>query len=202
MASTFQGLTILGKVSIVFVIILVWVIVYGLLEKIQPMGKDKKNLHALVALMIAFLVGISGSAGYMITFMTTWFFVLGLFIFLIIFVIGIFGVKEADFMAAGKKPEVYFWIIVFGVIIGMFALGNSFGQSLLEGRSGQQGGTAVTPVEVGPDGTPIPVATTPTSPASDYGKNVLLTLTHPKVLGFIMIMLIGVIAVTFLTKSG
>ncbi len=201
MAETFQGLAVLSKISIIFVILFVWILVFGMLEKIKPMGPDKKNLHALIALAMAFLTAISGSASFMIEFMTTWFFVLALFVFLIIFVIGMFGVDDKAFQAAGKNPQVYFWLITFGVIIGLFAFGQAFGQRLLEQRTGPPP-EGIPPEEqvMGPDGMPLPPALTPTTAGSTFGGNVLTTMTHPKILGFILIMLIGTFTIWFLTR--
>lgn len=201
MAETFQGLSVLAKVSTIFVVLLVWIIIFGMLEKLKPMGDDKKNLHALIALAMAFLVAISGSASFIIGFFTTWFFVLALFVFMIIFVVGMFGVDMKLFQEAGKNPNVYFWIITFGVIIAMFAFGQAFGQRLLEQRTGPPPeGIPREDQVMGPDGvTPLPPVVGGTA-STDYSQNVLTTLTHPKILGFILIMLIGTFTVWFLTR--
>jgi hypothetical protein len=200
-AETFAGISILSRVSMVFVWLLVWVIVFGLLEKVKPMGPEKKNLHALIALCMAFFVVISGAAGFMIRFMATWFFVMVLFVFLIIFTIGTLGVDEKKFAAAGSQGAVYFWIITFGVIIALFAFGQAFGQGLLSMRSGQTTNTEAQTVEYDANGQPLPPVAT-TSGGGDFSQNVLTTMTHPKILGFVLLMLIGVVAVWFLTRSG
>ena len=209
MATTFAGLGLLGKFSIVFVILLVYVVVFGLLEYISLFGKDKKGLHGLVALAIAFLTAVSGTASYVIQHLATWFFVFGFFIVLILLMLGIFGLKEKEFSTVVQSPKVYTWIIIVAIIIAFFALGKAFGQKLLESGQGEN----TLPTETG--GTTEPTAGVDTSTgevlprtaaqgsttSSDFGSNVLQTFISPPVLGLILIMMIGAFSITFITRS-
>lgn len=207
MASTFAGLGLLSKFSIVFVILLVYVVVFGLLEYVSPFGKEKKGLHGLIALAIAFLTAVSGSASYVIQHLSTWFFVFGFFIVLILLMLGIFGLKEKDFSLAVKSPKVYTWIIIVALIIAFFALGKAFGQSLLESGKGE---TTIPSepngeIEPGVDATTgefLPrTAPQGSTSSSDFGSNVLQTFISPPVLGLILIMMIGAFSITFMTRS-
>ncbi|MBU1201153.1 MAG: hypothetical protein KJ583_01685 [Nanoarchaeota archaeon] len=192
--ATFLDIGIVENFSIVFVFILIFTIIYALLEYSKPFGSANKGLHGLIAIAISFLLVISKAAVLMINFMTSWFVVLFLFIVFSLFAIRIFGVSESDTVALIKNTQLYPYLIVLIVIIGIAGIASVYGQSLLEK------GTGVTPKNV-TDGDLIPSNIDGGSTkTTSFGENVLNTLVHPKVLGFIAIMVLGTLTLAFLTK--
>jgi len=192
--ATFLDVGIVENFNIVFVFILIFTIVYAILEYSKPFGASNKGLHGLIALSISFLLVISKAAVLMINFMTSWFVVLFLFIVFSLFAIRIFGVSESDTIALIKNTQLYPYIIVVIVIILIAGFASVFGQGLLEK------GTSVTPQNV-TNGDLIPTNIDGGSTRTvSFGENVLNTLVHPKVLGFIAVMVLGTLTLAFLTK--
>lgn len=181
---------VLGQFSFVFIFLLVFAIVFGLLSYINPLKDEKRGLYAIIGFVIAILVSISSAAVTFIRTMTTWFFVLALFIFLIIFVFGLFGIKEDKWQALAGKSDVYTWVIILAIVIVLFSLGATFGQRLLEKGSGDTIGTTpgdqVTPSQGIEEGS--------------FADNVLKTFMSPKILGLLVVFLISLFMIIFLTK--
>jgi len=193
--ATFLDVGILEKFSIIFVFLLVFTIIYAVLEYSNPFGGGKKGLHAIIALAVAFLIVISKPAVIMVNFMTPWFLVLFLFIFFILFSVRMFGTSEADTIAIIKDARVYPYLIVFAIVIIIAGFSYTFGQTLLEERTGIEGVNA----EKGEMVLPGDIEGGSTKTIS-FSQNVLNTVVHPKVLGFIAIMLVGLFTLIFLTK--
>ncbi len=208
--ATFLDVGLLEHFSVIFVVLVVFVIVFGLLEYIKAFGSDKKGLHAIIAFVVALLFLVSKAASTMVTFMVPWFLVLILFVFFSMFVIRMFGLGEGDMKKLIADPNVHPWIIIFIVLILVFGLASVFGQSLLE-----SGGGELEEVEPGYDynvssaefGSQPPAQTRPAEPetlsttTSSFSTNLLNTLRHPKVLGVFFVFLVGLFAMLFLTKS-
>jgi len=182
---------LLGQFSFIFVFLLVFAIVFGILSYINPFKDEKKGLYGIISFIIAILVSITTPAVSVIKDLTVWFFVLGLLVFLFLFVIGIFGLKEKDYISIIKSPQVHPWILIFAIVIVLFAVSHAFGQKLLEAGSGTPGQG---------DGA-VDVTTQPIGQGTSFADQLLATLFNPKVLGLILIFLIGVFTITFMTKS-
>jgi len=189
--ATFMDVSIISNFSSIFTFILVFVIIYGLLQMVKPMGEGRNGTHALVAVTVAFLVSISSGISVFIQTFTPWFTILILVIFFILFAVRLFGVSESEITSAFKaKSTILTWILIVTVVIVLFSLGAGFGQKTLE--EGQSNGTTTSVVSGN--------TTTPTNTGS-FSQNLYNTLYHPKVLGLILIMLIVVIAMLFLTDA-
>lgn len=189
--ATFVDISIIQNFSTVFTFILVFVIIYGLLQTVKLLGEDKGGLHALIAVIIAFLVSISAGISTFVQTFTPWFTVIILVIFFILFAVKLFGVSNDDILAGFKKKNsILTWILILTAVIVLFSLGAGFGQKTLE--EGQTGGTT-TSIATGN-------TTTPTDTGS-FSQNLYNTLYHPKVLGLILIMLVVVLAMLFLTDT-
>ncbi len=193
--ATFLDIGIIENANIVFVFILIFTVIFGLLEYSNPFGKEKRGLHGILALVIAFLLVISKAAVLMINFMTSWFVVLFLFIVFALFAIRIFGATEKETLALLKDSGFYPYLIVIIIIILIAGLAHVFGQGLLEK------GTKTT-LKNASDAEIIKdrIAEAGSTQTTSFGENVLNTLIHPKVLGFIAIMVIGTISLALLTK--
>jgi|FLOH01.1.fsa_nt_gi hypothetical protein len=201
--ATVLDIGILENFSIVFVFLLIFVIIFAIMEKMSIFGKDKKGINALIAMCIGFIIIIFKPAVLLINIMTPWFLVFFLFLFFLLFALRMFGISDSDTLSIIKDDRVYPYIVVIAIVIVIGALASTFGQSLLEDGSG------VTPdtITVDENGNVYPdiiddgsqVRSTKTV---SFGDNVLNTLIHPKVLGFIAIMLIGLFTIVFMTRPG
>jgi hypothetical protein len=184
-------ISIVKSFSNIFTFILVFVIIYGILEMVKFFGDDKKSIHAMIAIVVAFLVSVSNGVVAVVQTFTPWFAIIILIIFFILFAVKMFGVTNDEITKAfHNNQSILTWIIMITAIILMFSLGAGFGQETLD--QGQKGGTTVS-VATGN-------VTSPTDTGS-FSQNLYNTLYHPKILGFILIMLIIVVALMFLTDA-
>lgn len=188
---------VLGQFSFVFIFLLVFAIVFGILSYVDPLKDQKKGIYAIIGFVLAIMVSISSTAVVFIRTMTTWFFILALFIFLIIFVFGMFGLKENNWQTLVKDSNVYTWVIILSIVIVLFSLGAAFGQRLLEKGGGSGTGTDGTGNGTGGTGT----APGGTIEKGSFADNVLMTFMNPKILGLLVVFLIGVFTIIFLTKT-
>jgi hypothetical protein len=188
---TFLDISIVKNFSSVFTFILVFVIIYGLLQSVKPFGDGRNGSHALIAVVLAFLASLSSGVSTVLQTFTPWFTILIIVIFFILFAVRLFGVSTSDIHGAfERKGAILTWILIITAVIILFSFGAGFGQTSLE--EGQNGGTT-TSIATGN-------TTTPTNTGS-FSQNLYNTLYHPKILGFILIMLIVVIAMMFLTDA-
>jgi hypothetical protein len=206
---TFLDIGLLGAVSTLFMVIMIFVIVYGFLSWRKPFGGENQGLYALIAFGIAIISMTSRGFVTLIMTITPWFFTIIFVGFFILFILMMFGLKEKD-LIAGKTRELRTWVIILTVIIMLFGLGAAFGQTTLEA------GTGTTPtnneeISTGEPGqiyygddfqeTTTTTTTTERTASQNFADNVLTTIFHPKVLGMIVILLVGAFAMFLLTKG-
>lgn len=204
-------ITMLSYFAEIFIFIFVFVLVYALLKMTKVLGNDQ-GLLGLISIAVAALFMFSEKAINMITFMIPWFVLMGVFIFLVILNYRIMG-GEGGVMQilidSNKHKTVVYWIIIVGVMVVLMGLGNEYGQTVgpylpSEGSdSGSVDGTyrnASSPIErisgIGDNqrGTGD-VAT------DDFATNLGATLFHPKVLGMVLILVIGSFTLMFMVKG-
>jgi hypothetical protein len=188
--ATFVDISIIKNFTTVFTFLLVFVILFGMLEVFKVFGEGRKGIHAIVAMIIAFLVSISTGVMTVIQTFTPWFVIVIIVVFFILFAVRMFGVKEESITKAFHEGPILTWILIFTVLILLFSLGAGFGQQSLE--QGQKGGTT-TSVATGNQ-------TAPTDTGS-FQQNLYNTIYHPKILGFLLIMLIVIVAMLLLTDK-
>ena len=189
--AVFLDVSIIKNFSAVFTFILVFVIMYGLMQSLKLLGDNKNGPHALIAVVVAFLVSMSSGVTTVLQTFTPWFTILIIIIFFILFAVRMFGVDTATITKAfANNSSILVWILIFTAVILLFAFGAGFGQTTLD--EGQKGGNT-TSIATG-------TTTVPTDTGS-FSQNLYNTLYHPKVLGLILIMLIVVIAMMFLTDA-
>ncbi|MBU1975732.1 MAG: hypothetical protein KKG59_04990 [Nanoarchaeota archaeon] len=194
--------------SFIFIFLLVFAVVFGILSYVNPLKDERRGIYGIISFVISIIVAVSSKAVIFIKTMTTWFFVLGLFVFLIMFVVGIFGVKEGNWLNLIKDGNVHSWIIILSIIIVLFSLGNAFGEGLLKKGSGSDNGVPeYNPDDYYPDDIPPPDDYYPgdypvqqQNAESDFGDNVLKTFINPKVLGMLLVFMIALFTVIFLTR--
>lgn len=198
--ATFLDVGLLENFGVVFVILLVFLIVFGLLEYMKAFGKDKRGLHAIVALVVALLFLVSKVATIMVQMMVPWFMVIAIFIFFVLFLVRMFGVEESTLKKLVGRGDVYPWIIIFAVLILLISLGNAFGQGLLEKGEGTQTGTNYSSGEYGTGSLQPDIGGTRSTTTTSFSVNLLNTLRHPKVMGMLFVFLVALFALLFLTK--
>jgi hypothetical protein len=196
--ATFLEIGLLEHFGPLFVVLIIFLILFGLMEYVKAFGEGKRGLHAIIALMVALLFLASKAATTMVNLMVPWFMVLVIFVFFVMFVVRMFGVGEGDMKTLIKDSNVYPWIIVFALLILFVGLGTVFGQGLLESGSGK------TPTTTNyTDGTGIsnPDSGTTSTATPSFATNALNTLRNPKVLGLIFVLIVAAFALLFLTKT-
>lgn len=190
--ATFLDVSILGHFTSVFTFLLVWVIIFGMLEVFKLFGDGHRGLHAMIALSVGFIVLFSKGVVTVIQTFTPWFVIVIILIFFIIFAVRMFGVSAAEVTAGFHNNSVILtFILIFAAIIILFSLGAGFGQTSLE--EGATPGTLHNATNV----TAAPGSTD----TSSFSQNLYNTIYNPKVLGLILVMMIAVIAMLFLTSK-
>jgi hypothetical protein len=209
--ATLLDLSIFEHVAGIFVFLIVFAIVYGffLVTNMLKGKEGAKGLYAIIALALGFLAMVSKDTFAIITTMTPWFTVLIIFLFLIFFVLRMFtGDDDALFSKLIKNSSVYWVLIVVFIIILIVSLSSTFGQRLLEQQPGlENGDSSISAPDQDPsfadiqEGVTSQAGQTGSTASDSFGSNVLLTIVHPKVLGMIMLMLIGMFTIMLLTKA-
>jgi hypothetical protein len=189
--ATFFDVALLSKFSIIFTFLLVFAIVFALLEFLKIFGANK-GLHAIIAFSVAMLMIFSKSAVQIVNMTVPWF-----MIFLIIAVFGLVGYKlfagpDVDLSILHQTTGLRTFVIIIVSVVFIVALGVVFGQNIgpyLEGRSNTTGTTGGEVI----DGETASTAT------GSFTENLTATLFHPKVVGMLVILLIALFAVLFLS---
>lgn len=196
--ATLLDISIFKHFSSFFAFLLVWIILFAVLEKTALLGKERKGLNSLLALVIAFLVLAASNVLNLVSFVVPWFIVMIIVGLLIIFTIRTFGADE-DSIIKAIKGDVYPYVIVIAIVILLFGLGSAFGQSALNlGGGGSGSGNTGTNGNYSNlcEGGECPQTNT-----NSFSNNLFNTIFHPKVVGMIFIMLVGVFLLVFLTKK-
>lgn len=188
--ATIMDISLLKSFSGIFPFLFIFAIVYGLLSYKKIFGENK-GLHAIIAVVLAFMTLLSSTVVETINRSAPWFVLLLIFIVFLLLGFMILGTGESDIAALVKTSEYGFinWWILFLVLA--IVLG-SLSQVMSEkggyppyGEGGNETGTAITA-----DGE-LP------QQQSAFWE----TLFHPKVLGLIAIMLIAFFTVSKLTTN-
>lgn len=184
--ATFLDLGLIKGFSFIFPFLLVWTVVFALLEHRSVFG-DRKQIHAVMAFVIAMMVALTRPAVEVISIMTPWFVVLLMVLLLMILFFKFFGVTDEDIVKVFKDPY-YVWI---GWVLGIVSLA-IFAGAVLTVFKGTF--TAVwTGGEIAvPSGTAL----------GGLGEEeALRTVFHPKILGLIFIFVVAALTVNLLTAG-
>lgn len=185
--ATVLDVGLLGYFNVVFSFILVWALVFAMLQKTKVIG-DKAGLNVLVAVAIAFLVSLSDNVVQVINFMIPWFTIAIIFFILLILIFQIFGATEKDIFAYIKADRSVGWVIIGVVLVIIGAsFANVFGQTLTQASFEE--GTTVT----------ISGGTGVATP--NFQQNIYATLFHPKVLGMIVLFAVAIFAIALLSQG-
>jgi len=173
--ATFLDVLFLENFSPVFVFLLVFAVLYAILQATKVLGENK-GLSSLIAIVISFLIMMSPDIVKIITSMLPSFFLVILFILLVLILFRFLGMSESTISGSMQKwGPLHTTLIVVVAIIFAITLAGVYGSKLL---SLTAGGNATN--------------------ASGYGENIAETVFHPKVLGLLVIFIIAIFAIVLL----
>ncbi len=141
----------IGFFDVVLPFLLVFTLVYGILEKTKLLGtedrKPKKNLNAMVAFTIAFFVVAASNIVTAIKTSLPWVMLILVIFISLLLLTGIFA-KDEEFDLFTKYPKFKNWILVFVVlaVVAIFLSAFNYLQPLLnyvQGGAGSNVGSAL-----------------------------------------------------------
>ncbi len=191
---TFLDIGLLNYVQVIFPFILVWVVVYSVLQWREVLGKNQ-SLHSIIALVLAIMTVLSQPVVALIQYMAPWFVMLLVLSLFIILFLRFFGVSDSAIKDAFEKSDdarfLTYWIIVISVIVFAGAVGKVFfaGQSVYVGG---ETGAVLDSVYAG-NTSALNVAT------ASGEANFAATLFHPKVLGMLFILIVAAFTIKLLS---
>ena len=184
----FLEIGLLEYFSIIFPAILIFVLVFALLQKIKILG-DNKAINALVAIALAFIVLLSRNILSIVNFAAPWFVIFFVFMVLLLTVFKLMGASDENIAGVIRGDKVVQWtIIAISLIIVVAAFANVYGQRLLPYTLEEN-------ITVTEEGEVISTAT------PSFATNVMAVFFHPKVLGLIFILLVAVFTIALITKE-
>lgn len=190
--------------SVLFIFLLVFLVSYAFLQVSGLFKKadGHKGIYALISLAVAFIFVISKDAISVVSVMTPWFTVVIIFMFLIFFIVRMFSGEDDElFKKLIKNNSVYWVLIVIFVIIFLVSLSSVFGQRLLEEGQGTNESENFITDGASYENQDYQPGDAGSTASSDYGNNFLLTIVHPKVLGMLLLVLIGFFAILLLART-
>lgn len=170
-------LSIMQGMSAIFMIIMVFIMIYALLQKTKVLGGNSA-LDATIAIAVSFMMIISGTVMEIISNMTP---ILVLCLFFVMFFLmatRFLGIEDSSIVAMLGGQNAAWWLIIAGILIFLGAAGQVVGP-LLAGGGGEGTADSIQPSETGDVGT------------GDYHQDLRNTLFHPTFLGMIVLLLIG-----------
>lgn len=175
-------LGVLKYFSIIFPALLVFVVVFALLEKTKILGENKVT-HSIIAIVIAFMVILLKDIVSIINYMAPWFVLLFVFFVFLLVLYKLLGATDqniADFFT--KNRGFQFVIIGIGLVILIASIAYVYGPKVLPVT-----GDGVNVTAVGEAGT--------------FKENVFAVLFSPKILGMIFILVVAIAAIALLTRE-
>lgn len=175
--ATFLDIGLLKSFERLFSFLFIFVTSYAVLSKIK-FPTDNKGLQSLIAILLAVFTAMSDGASAFIAQVSPWFIVMFMIIIFLLIANMMFGISETDITGYWKAEDstIPTWIIVISAIIILLVGSSVFGDTFLS-------------------------FTNSTSDSGDIGQNIGAAIFHPRMLGFIAVMLVGVFAILLLSKT-
>ena len=181
--ATFLDIGLLEYFNIIFYLIFIFVLLYAILSLTKILGENK-NLNAMLALALALILALSGPTRELISFVTPTFFVFIFFAFFAVLIYRFMGASDKDVSEImGTKSGTRWFILIIVLIIILSSLGKIFFTGTTTTSDVNE--TAINKSAVGTKGESALTA----------------TLTHPKVLGLVLILIIGAYAMQYLSVT-
>lgn len=174
--------TLLEKLGIIFPFLLIFAVTFGVLT-LSGLFKENKLVQAIIASVFAFLGALSPIVIRTISLMAPWFVIFMLFLVLLLVSIMALGPTRGDIMSlikSGKHDYLIWWIVL--IVVGISVA------SLVTAVSELKGFRKLTQAEG-------------ISPNGDELSATYRILVHPKIMGFIIIMLVAIVTVHYMTKA-
>ncbi len=170
-----------------FIFVLIYAILYGVLSKINMFGEDSSSFNALISFGVSFLFILSPSLREVISIALPWyallFVVLG-FILMFFLFLGVEDDTIKSLFSSKKYGFVIFITIVIFIIIFVSSLMAVYGDDLRD-----MSGTDYSEDDI------------EEIPDEAYADNIVLTLVHPKVLGTLFLLVFSGAVVFLLSYS-
>lgn len=182
--ATFLDIGLLQHFKIIFPLLFTFVVIFALLQYTKFLG-GSKAIHAMIALMFAFLVSFSDIAVDTINSMAPWFVILFMFIIFSMLTFQAFGADKDQILSVLVRKD-YRWVLnMIGAVVLVIVLGSLLTQISKRGGVGIYG---------------LGNETVESSQATgQQSQEFYKTLFHPKVLAVVFILLVMVFAISKIT---
>ena len=185
---TFLEIGVLNYFSIIFPALLVFVIIFAILEKTKILG-ESKSVHAIAAIVAAFLVMLSKDIIAIINFGAPWFVLVFVFLTLLLLIYRFMGASEADIAKVIRTDKPIQWtIFIVAIVIVLASISNIYGQRLLEQAEAE--GLSVEEFKE-----------KEAAEGRTFSGELYSTIFNPKILGLIFIFLVAVFTIALLSKE-
>ncbi len=192
--ATFLDIGVLNYFSMIFPALLVFVLVFAILEKTKMLG-ESKTLHAMTAIVAAFMVMLSRDVLAIINVGAPWFVMIFIFIILLVLLYRFMGASEEDLSRVIRTDKNIQWLLFFiGIVIVLSSIAHIYGQRFLEREAdGVVDGKDITEGKEG--------AVPAEGEERAFSQELYNTFFSPKILGLTLIILIAVFTIALLSKE-
>ncbi|MBI4149899.1 hypothetical protein HY488_00685 [Candidatus Woesearchaeota archaeon] len=193
--ATILDVGVLANFSIVFAMVLIIAIVYGILQFTKAFH-GTKGLHILIAFIVGLLFILTPDVTRAVSIMIPWFTLLFIFIVFLLMAYKIFGATDADIVGVLRTDRTIAWVIVIiAIVIAIGSFSSVYGQRFLA--------ETVPGAPVEPSGAPTGAVAgvTPSAATPSFSGNLAATFFHPKILGMLFLFLVAVFTIAVLAME-
>jgi CDP-diglyceride synthetase len=179
---SFLDIGLLNYFAIIFPALLIFFLVFAILEKTKIFGEKKTVINAVISIAIAMMIIMLKDIVAIIRYMVPWFVIIFIFLILLLIVLKIMGASDetiANMLA--KNKTVQYVLIGVGFIILIAAIAHVYGERLLPVT---EGGEIANAAEEG-----------------SFKQNVFQVLFNPMILGVLFVLILAVFAIGLLTRE-
>ena len=186
------GIGLIDKFSIVFLALMIFAITYGVLS-ISNIFKGAKNLYGLIALAVTFLALINSDFVHMLIMILPWIAMMILFFFFMFFILQFLGMDNdliLKVMGGENKMSTIWWVFGALIFLVIWSMSSMMGQRFLEHSS---------PNEITSVNSTNQVASSTST--NSFHKELTNILFNPAILGFMVVLVIAMMALMMLTRD-
>ena len=178
--ATFLDIGLIQHFQVIFPVLLIFVLVFALLEKSKMFGENK-GLHSLIALCLAMMMLFVPGVVQVFSIMAPWFVLIMLLITFFMIMLVFLGVKYESIIGYVSRDwyALHWFLLIIGLVIFIGALGTVYGGTMLP-FSDEGGNTTVTAAD----------GTTSTD-TGEFNSNVGRVIFHPKTIGMVFILMMA-----------
>jgi len=176
--ATILDIGILNYFSPAIVFLFIFVLLYAVLQKIKILG-DNPGINALIAFSTSLLFLFTSPALELVTFITPWFVVLLIIVFVVLSLFMFMGAKPSDIAAEMSTTGNVWIILIILLVLLVVALTQVLGPSI----------ASLTSDESGPPG------------EQHFSQTIGAIVFHPKMLGVIFLLFIASQAVRLVSQG-